>query len=72
MMGKASSTMLRLVLFVVVALIVMAVSPGIRNLIADTLIGAERVVVSHGPYSYVLGISVALMAMYALAKSAVR
>jgi hypothetical protein len=64
--------MLRTVLFVVVALIVTAVSPGIRNLIIDTLMGAERVVIRHGPYSYFLGISVALAAMYALAKTAVR
>lgn len=64
--------MLRTVLFVIAALIVMTVAPGIRTLIADTLIGAERVVISYGPYSYVLGISLALTAMYALAKSAVR
>jgi hypothetical protein len=64
--------MLRTILFVVAAAIVLTVSPGLRNLVADTLIGAERAVVRYGPYSYVLGISVALTAMYALARSAVR
>jgi hypothetical protein len=64
--------MLRTALFVIAALIVMTVSPGIRNIVIDTLIGAEGFVIRYGPYSYVLGISAALTAMYALAKSAVR
>ncbi len=64
--------MFRAVLFVVTVLIVMTISPSIRLLMGDTLIGAERFVIRYGPYSYVLGIAGAVTAMYAMAKSAVR